>query len=288
MQKAGKPWLADPGVCPVCAARDIRMLFVKQDIPYYRCIACTFVFSRPAQNANLKNEIDDFEPAYLEYLREGLEDRVNYESLLQWISRVCILAGARWLDVGTGTGKFVKYLRTRSIEAYGLEPSRALFHHFLQDESYFANQDIEGFLSNGQNGQFDVVTALDVIEHVQEPDRFIASLAMLLRPGGYWVVSTPDVSSLFARLTGRRWHHYNKYHLSYFSPQTLSRLAVKHGLRVAAVAHRGRLRSAGYMFRYFADFVMGGKHLNAPPTFLEGCVVPINLMDTMYLCLRMV
>ena len=113
---------------------------------------------------------------------------------------------------------------------------------------------------------------------------FFADIAALLGPGGVVFVSTPDVGSLTARAFGRRWHFYYPYHLSYFAPRTLARAAGPHGLRVLDCRHRGRVRSAGYMIRYAAEFIAGAA-APAWARWFDGRYVPINLFDTMYVAL---
>ena len=67
----------------------------------------------------------------------------------------------------------------------------------------------------------------------------------LLRKGGLLLISTPDVGSVFARLSGKRWHYYNEYHLSYFSRITIRRLAAEAGLREVGFTRLPRLKSLG-------------------------------------------
>jgi hypothetical protein len=136
------------------------------------------------------------------------------------------------------------------------------------------------------SGRFDVITAFDVIEHVPDPHAFTRAVAERLEPGGVWLLSTPDVESLTARLFGRRWHFYYPYHLSYFGPSTLGRLAEHHGLRIVSVSHRGRLRSVGYIARYAAEFI-GGRAAPVWASRFDDWSLPVNLFDTMYVALRM-
>jgi hypothetical protein len=106
-----------------------------------------------------------------------------------------------------------------------------------------------------------------------------------LKPGGVFFASTPDVESLPARLFGRRWHFYYPYHVSYFGRRTLARAAAAHGLHAIGAAHRGRLRSLGYVIRYAAEFIRGA---DAPgwARWFDTWYVPINLFDTLYIAFR--
>lgn len=251
---------------------------------YLACRACTFRFAVQATNPNLENELDDFEPAYLQYLGPDRSDERNLESLRKWMSRFCQLNGATSLDIGAGSGKLVRFLRRHGVNARGIEPSRALFDHFLAREPSFACGTLET-CEDLEPATFDVVTVFDVIEHVVQPLALLQGVGRLVKPGGVLYVSTPDVDSVTARVFGQRWHFYNDYHLSYFSPRTLVDAAKRYGFVLLDARHRGRLRSIGYMVRYAVEVIGRG---SAPGWVarLDDCYFPVNLFDTMYLCFR--
>jgi SAM-dependent methyltransferase len=265
--------------CPLCGAARVAPLFVKHETPYWKC-GCSFCFSTPDVNPNLANAIDDFEAAYLQYLEPNPADRANFDALYSWMTSIVPLEGARLLDVGAGSGKLVRDLLRLGVDARGIEPSRALFDRFLAGDQAFARTTIEDV-----HDTFNAVTTFDVIEHVADPNRFADAIAERVAPGGVWFLSTPDAATLTARAFGRYWHFYSPYHLSYFSPRTLDRLAERHGFRRTHLAYPGRIRSVGYMVRYVAEFIGGGA---APPwaSRLDGWHFPVNLFDTMQVALR--
>jgi SAM-dependent methyltransferase len=178
------------------------------------------------------------------------------------------------LDVGCGSGKLVRFLRDRGVEAYGVEPAEALFARFLAGDGRFF-RDIDAAAA-AAGRPFALVLALDVLEHVEDPVAFLGSLSVVAAPDGRVVVSTPDAGSLVARALGRRWHHYNRFHLSLLAPPTLARA----GLRAGPVEHPGRYRSAGYVARYLFEF---GFRRPSPGwvAALDRRFFAINLRDTM-------
>jgi SAM-dependent methyltransferase len=56
-----------------------------------------------------------------------------------------------------------------------------------------------------QDAAFDVVTMIELLEHVQEPTRFLAHAAQWLRPGGLLYITTPNAGSLNCRVLGLSW-----------------------------------------------------------------------------------
>jgi SAM-dependent methyltransferase len=166
------------------------------------------------------------------------------------------------------------------VEAFGVEPAAPLFSRFLANDPFFVHQTFEDYAVDSATKQFAAIFASDVIEHVERPDFLLRDASVLLRPGGTLFVSTPDVRSVVARVCGRHWHFYNRYHLSYLSRKTLGALAARYGLREVGYAHLPRFKSVGYTLQYFADFVVGGSNIRLPDR-LNRLIVFLNLFDTM-------
>jgi 2-polyprenyl-3-methyl-5-hydroxy-6-metoxy-1,4-benzoquinol methylase len=266
--------------CPLCNSLQTKSLFNKQGSPFYSCTACTFVFSKPLNNPNFSNTIKDFEPAYLNYLNQQLHDKKNHDALIKKLSRHADIKTSSILDIGCGSGKFVQYLRGKGYDAYGLEPSEALFNNFLKDHGHFYNVDVHAFRQQHPGRQFSIITIADVLEHIEDPQSFIKEVSHLLSPGGVVFISTPDVRSLFARMAGKGWHYYNRYHLSLFSKKTLSQLMESHGFSVLMLKHLTRYQSLYYIIKYGMNFMLRTER--GVPRFLSGINVPVNLHDNMY------
>lgn len=270
-------------VCPACGHEDPRPVFVKQGVQHSRCRGCGVVFAAPDRNPNLENALSEYDAAYLQYLSPGPADDANFAAQLTWMRQLGPVTGPL-LDIGCGSGKWVRYLRSVGVEAYGLEPSAALARHFLPESDLFATGTVTDDLPITRR-TYEVLTAFDVLEHVADPREFLARCAALVRPGGRLYLSTPDVGSAPARLLGRRWHFYNPYHLCLFDRGSVGRLAIASGLRLTHFARRGRLRSVGYVLRYAFDYLLG-RPSPAVAARLDRVMVPINLYDTMYCSLR--
>ena len=268
-------------VCRMCGADHKKVLFEKEGIPYYRCLECGFVFSCPGENANFTNELDDYEAAYLNYLTGSECDRKNYALLLRWMSKFCSLEGERILDVGAGSGKFVRFLREKKNNAFGLEPATALYAKFLsKDPSFFCNY-LEDFNEYSIGGKVDILVSWDVIEHMERPAVFFQNASRVLRSGGILFLSTPDVGSFLPRILGKQWHHYNKYHLSYFSQKTIVALAAQNGLQEIGFTRLSYLKSIRYILQYLNDFVFGSNQLAFLKQIRE-TAIPINFRDMMF------
>lgn len=141
-------------------------------------------------------------------------------------------ASARILEIGAGGGTVVNLLKTKGgySRVTGVEPSQK-FARFAQRQ--YGIQLINcGFENLRANRQYQVVLALDVIEHVVSPKQFMKKLNALLVRGGIGIISTPNLGSWLARLLGWRWWHVRPPHLYYFNSRNFALLAERWGLSV--------------------------------------------------------
>jgi SAM-dependent methyltransferase len=106
---------------------------------------------------------------------------------------------------------------------------------------------------------FDAVTLWDVIEHLDRPIEALGQLRLLLKPGGYLFISTPDAGSLVARLLGRHWHYIDPVqHLNLFSFANLSLALKRAGFEVIQQRSFGRYYRLRYVFDRIAQLHRSG------------------------------
>jgi 2-polyprenyl-3-methyl-5-hydroxy-6-metoxy-1,4-benzoquinol methylase len=146
------------------------------------------------------------------------------------------------LDVGCGTGAFLREARARGWEAVGTE----LSHDGAETARANGFEIAEGEIWEAEfpSGTFDVVTCWHVIEHVGSPRRLLEEIRRLLRPGGWLVLATPNLEdhffrSAYAIARGRRPRLYEpnerELHLFVFSTHTLRRLVESVGFEEVTV-----------------------------------------------------
>ncbi|HWE45896.1 MAG TPA: methyltransferase domain-containing protein [Caulobacteraceae bacterium] len=151
----------------------------------------------------------------------------RYVALLDAFARR--VPGRSVLDVGCGVGHFVHTASQRGWNARGIELSSAAVN-FCQSHGVPVTQ-TDLFSAELEANSWDVCTLFEVLEHLPEPQAFLARTVELTRPGGLVYVTVPNIASLDARVQGRDWTAINPEHLSYFTPQTLGRLLRGAGLK---------------------------------------------------------
>ena len=118
------------------------------------------------------------------------------------------LPSARWLDAGAGDGWLAQEL-TRGIANDEL----VCWDAFYSDEdlaTFGARAPQISFVREAPAGPFDVISALDVAEHVEDDRAFMASLYERLAPGGHLLFSVPAWPGLFTA-HDTRLAHFRRY-----------------------------------------------------------------------------
>lgn len=230
-------------------------------------------------------DLNDVLPYYLtlqdsEY-EDGREERYLQakrllKAVLQELSRENG-NGLRLLDVGAGSGVLLEAAVDYGFDAIGVEPCS-----WLADIAINRGLTVhQGVLPHpAVHGVFDVVTAIDVIEHVATPFELLQSIHSHTSPSGIAVLVTPDVSSFFARILGFKWWHYRIAHISYFNKSTLRHITQRAGFRCRKFSRPSWYFAYGYLrvrlLRYLPSWVLPSA--KGP---LRNIVIPLNLRDSL-------
>ena len=114
---------------------------------------------------------------------------------VDWIARHCTLAGKRVLDVGCGGGLLCEALARRGATVVGIdlaEPNLEVARAHAADSGLAIDYRCIAVeeLAAQEAARFDVVTCLEMLEHVPLPERVVAGSAAALAPGGSAFFST--------------------------------------------------------------------------------------------------
>ena len=139
----------------------------------------------------------------------------------------------RWLDVGCSAGFTLQAAREAGFDPCGVEVDPLGVKYAT--EVFGLKNVFLGSLEeqNFPDGFFDVITVVEVIEHVPNLNKFCQELKRVLAPTGLIYLTTPDVAHWRTPRPLHRWEAIlPSQHLYYFNKNTLQRLLEKHGLKI--------------------------------------------------------
>lgn len=112
------------------------------------------------------------------------------------------LEGKKALDVGCGAGLLAEPLARLGASVTAVDAASELIAAAkLHAEGQGLDIDYRASTVEALDEQFDLVTSMEVIEHVADPQAFVSSLAARLAPGGLLILSTPNKTGLSKLLT---------------------------------------------------------------------------------------
>jgi SAM-dependent methyltransferase len=236
----------------------------------YRCASCGFL-----QCSDLAEVLPFYENLVDAGYEAGRHERsLQARKVLEVVQK--IQPHGRLLDIGAGSGILVEQAIEMGYRAEGIEPSGWLHEMAVQRH---LPVHLGTFPNPATSGSFDVITLINVIEHVPNPVELLRNIAESLSPGGTAIVVTPDVGSVAAHILGWKWWHFRVAHIGYFNKRTLLSALERAGLQPVSMSRPGWFFTADYLWvrihRYLPRFLR-----MSPPRFLKKLAVPVNLRDS--------
>ena len=209
------------------------------------CQACGYVYANPRWSE------DELIEAYAAvedetYVTERIGRVLTFQKHLQHMEKWTGAGNGRsLLDIGAYIGVFVEEAQKNGWDAVGVEPSDWAAAEAQERglNVIVGTQDTPEL----QGKTFDVITMWDVIEHVDSPSEEMAKAYRLLKPGGWLVMHTMDISSLTAKVMGKRWPWFMDMHLHYFSQKSMAQMLKNNDYEVIWSGTQGRYLRLGYI-----------------------------------------
>ncbi|MDR2760105.1 MAG: class I SAM-dependent methyltransferase [Spirochaetaceae bacterium] len=235
--------------CVLCGSRQFRPRLSGEGFSYVACRGCGLVQinPQPLDQTVMSRYREDHGEAYLSYelaneapflrLQElALEDAGFYG----WEKTLFKGPPPRALDVGCATGSLLALLRERGWQVRGVEISTPQAE-YARVKRGLDVRSLPLAENNFSNGEFTLVLASHVIEHLNDPAAFAGEVYRILSPGGLFLVTTPNIAGFQARLFKGRWRSAIFDHLYLFSVKTLSQLLLRAGFGIERVVTWGGL-----------------------------------------------
>lgn len=232
--------------CPLCGSAELDLITTKVRFGYeahvYKCRGCTLTFLDQKSFSFPKDFYEkEYHQTYITHVEpDALKPDVYYEKMKKstkvWADKFKAgLSGKeKVLDIGCSTGHFMDLVKDRTKNIYG--------HELNRKEVEFCKNALKLDVSDRplkerfEEGCFDYITMIYVLEHIADPLAFLGSVKRFLAPHGKLVILVPNVQDALLNLYDIpefRGFYYCIEHLFYYSPKTIELLLHKAGLKGA-------------------------------------------------------
>ena len=226
--------------CPLCGSSRWRLFLACDGFAFVRCQDCAIVFQNP------RPVFDDVRRRYGEgYFSYELENERNFFGLMRlgladihfrertagFGNGAGPAAPRTFLDIGCATGMLIESMREEGWSVRGVDVCResAEYGRSRRGVDIFPGTLEEAHVPDAA---FGVVHFSHLIEHVPDPRGFLGEVRRVLTPGGFAVITTPNIDGFQARLFGKGWRSAIADHLVLFSRETLQRLIAESGFEI--------------------------------------------------------
>ena len=233
-------------ICPLCSSPKIshflscRDYFISREIfEIDKCTNCGFLFT---QNYPDESEIGRYYESddYISHsdTRKGLTDKA-YQIVRRFmlgrkkrmIRKTTGISSGSILDIGSGTGHFLNTMKKSGWIITGVEIN-AKAREYAASRFNIDTIPPEKINSLTENS-FDCITLWHVLEHFQEPFKYMEEISRLLKDDGVCIVALPNSSSFDAKHYNKEWAAYDlPRHLWHFNPSTFNIFADKNRFAV--------------------------------------------------------
>jgi 2-polyprenyl-3-methyl-5-hydroxy-6-metoxy-1,4-benzoquinol methylase len=223
--------------CPLCNEWQSQVVF----LTIRRCQGCGLHFVNPLGGFRGEHEtadyfVNEYLPLHTANWENSLAERRMHLATIENYST--LPASPRILDVGCALGFMLQEAKAAGWQPVGVETSAFASQYAAQETDCPV---FTGTLEQAafETASFDVVTLMDVIEHVAKPASLMEEVYRILRPEGVVFVITPNFGSLFVKLYGSKAYGIGPdEHINYFQPATIRRLLRQCGFRQVAVGSK--------------------------------------------------
>lgn len=234
--------------CISCSNKKFRKITNIKGRNIFICGSCGLAFVSPIPRVGrILGTINKVSGTfYKEYVKEKKYYDVYFGEKLEEIKK--IKSTGFLLDVGCGPGTFLKLAQEGGFKVSGVELSNEAVS-FCKKEGLNV---YHGTINSNKlrSKRFDIITAFQLLEHVQKPDKFLNGIYRRLKPNGIILLTTPDREGIAPRILGKHWFgYYNLEHNYYFTITSLKNLINKAGFNTLTYK-RESIRSINFKYIY--------------------------------------
>ncbi|MBF0141703.1 MAG: class I SAM-dependent methyltransferase [Magnetococcales bacterium] len=268
--------------CPICNSHE-HSFHLKSACPrsknrteyeLVKCNVCSVIYLNPMPTR------DNLSGFYRDDYEDNWGDARSLKQYIEYLvaKRIPRKAPGRLLDIGSGTGAYLREMEARGWSVTGVDAFAGNFKSKIPIHPSIVKHELID--AHFPDAHFDVVTMWWIIEHYLDPITELREVRRIIKPNGLLAISTCNPESFIASLWGRYWHHLLlPQHCVHFSPKVLGACLEREGFRVVKVRQvpitagvmgslEGYLWEKGFNTRFINSVVIG---LGVPFEMLAAC-----------------
>jgi SAM-dependent methyltransferase len=131
--------------------------------------------------------------------------------------------GLRVLEIGCGGGTLLHRLKASGLDIVGVETNPQRIEESRLAHGPLPIQQVSGSPLPFRDRTFDIVLSFDVFEHIPDSDAHLAEVRRVLKPGGWYLLQTPNrwTNAIFETI---RWRSFSKWKVDHCSLHSYSQL----------------------------------------------------------------
>lgn len=249
VRKFFDPHASEEVKCPACDSDDFGEEFEKLGFKYVNCRSCSTLFVNPRPGLKALRQFysesnsttfwvnEFFKPVAENRRKKIFRPRAEYVKSMLGAKETPLIG-----DIGTGYGLFLDELRKMVPKGnyVAIEPSSEMAGiceslgfeaccSFLED-------------IHGMEGRFDLLTAFELIEHLNEPLLFLSKAKAMLKPGGYFMATTLNGKGFDIQILWEKSKSVTPpHHLNFFNVSSMTHLMERAGFQVLETSTPGEL-----------------------------------------------
>lgn len=263
--------------CPLCDDDNYIQLDEDKGLAIVKCKSCDLIYTNPRAINAEKNYYGEesvfYNEARLIFLNKKTHHRdPNYAFELKKIKR--FKPRGKLLDIGTNMGFFLRKAQEAGYETEGVEPSPSLskiareqwnlkvYNSFLED-------------TNLPNSTYDIITMIDVFEHITDPKGILDKCYTLLKDDGLLAIKVPNgdynytkmkLSKILGKKSNMDIWDLNE-HVIHYTPKTFSKMMHLKGFNIKKMIIPLPIHPpiwanlVGHYYQYPSPFILDWKRI---------------------------
>ena len=263
--------------CPLCNSNSIN-LFIKskdystskQAFNIDKCDNCGFLFTNP------RPEEKNIGKYYLSdnYLSHTNKKDGFFSVLYQTVRKRAVKMKTKLLinttktkkhlDIGCGTGEFLKSCNDKGIKTVGIEPSEIARKIAIENYGLEIKENTE--LNQFKEKSFDSISMWHVLEHVYDIHKTVNNLSNILKNNGYAIIAVPNHKSFDSKFYQKYWAAWDlPIHINHFSPKTIEDLFKKYGFTLE--------NKIGMRYDAFYVSMLSNEYISGKKQYFKGFLI---------------